>query len=174
MIKIICHKGAPSTSKIGKFLLDNREFFSQKYKFEILRVEPQENYKYIQKYGVRELPFIVVNEKIICNEKNILIYLNDLIKPTVEIQTNNYDDYLVQTNSFKNVNNKIIFDENLDNIEDINYDKKIKEYDDRRKNLPIKPPTKEDVLINNHVDESLNDYDIDYENYLYSEVTNYK
>ena len=167
-IQIIAREGAPSTKNIGVFLLNNKEYFAKSFNFKIQRVNSQDEPKILQKLGVKMLPLIIANGKIICGEKEIKSFLTDLLKPSETENITSYDNYLMQTNSFKKVNGNIVFDDNCDTEEVDDFDKKIRDFDSKRKNIEknIKWPSKTDVLPDTIINERVEDHEIEYENFL--------
>ncbi len=164
-IQIIAKQGAPSTKNIGEFLLKNKEYFARSFNFKIMRISSQEESKVLQQYRVKMLPLVIYNRQIVCGESDVKSFLMDLLKPKEMTIADDHDDYLIGTNTFKKINGQIVFDDDCSEP-DIKFDKKIMDFDNKRKNLKPKLPTKEEVIQNTIVDERISGDDIEYENFL--------
>ena len=173
-ILIVSTCGSSSSKNIGSFLLKNREFFEKNYKIEIKRIRPQDIDKIKKEYGVQDLPFIKINNKIIVGEKQCIVHLIRLIQLNVK-DNDDINDYMRDALDYKIVNGKHVFPE--DEEEDskkIDYNRQIEEFNNKKKLLHqnTKPPTKEDIMPNNIIEEKIDDYEVEYENWLEHMRTN--
>ncbi len=170
MIKIYSHEGAPSTNIIGKFLLDNKEYFSKNYKFEINRIKLQDTDKVLKLCSLKSLPSVVVNGKVITGEKNIIIYFNDLLN-RVDKSEMTHEEYLLETNKYSVVGDKITFNDDINDDskkDDEYYNKKISEFEKKRKST-MRNSKKEDIMNNDETyGYEIQDHEIDIENYYQS------
>jgi len=130
-IRLIVREGSQNT--IGKFLLENKDFFKKNYRFSIERKSSEEEIKLRSYLNITSLPIIIIQKKIIQGEKNILSFFVNLISQNnepdnfEELQQNDAQKYL---NDFKN--NKLI-SENENGEED--YRDKVVEFIKKKKNI---------------------------------------
>lgn len=131
-MKLIVREG--SNHKVGKFLIENKEFF--KGKIDVIWVNSQKEAQIRKEFRIKGLPILIQNGKII-PEEDIISYLIDCMEQ-IDDKKDDYDSWM--DNNIQDLRNKVKNNKPLDEEEDVipDYNKKLAEYAKMKEG--IKPP----------------------------------